>query len=90
MDAWRAKEVSDCFVSFSEGKEYLSKEDLKVAMTALFGFRPTKYEIGRIIELAGTLTHSGKVERNFLYQVHGGKNERLRRGRYHSSDVRSF
>jgi len=53
MSSWGRNTIERCFGDFDEGgKGWLSKEDLKVAMTALFGFRPTKYEVNRILSAA--------------------------------------
>ncbi|CAM9172757.1 unnamed protein product [Pylaiella littoralis] len=46
------KEISDCFDEFSDRKSFLDKDDLKVAVTALLGFRPSKFEVQQMLALA--------------------------------------
>lgn len=46
--------VRQCFRDFDCGdKGWLTKQDLKLAMSALLGFRPTKFEVEYILGCAG-------------------------------------
>uniref|UniRef100_A0A7S3V2M3 EF-hand domain-containing protein n=1 Tax=Aplanochytrium stocchinoi TaxID=215587 RepID=A0A7S3V2M3_9STRA len=45
--------VRACFRDFDKGnKGFLNKHDLKFAMAALFGIRPTKFEVEQILSIA--------------------------------------
>ncbi|CAM9597801.1 unnamed protein product [Ectocarpus sp. 12 AP-2014] len=48
----KLQEISDCFNEFSDNKNYLDKDDLKVAVTALLGFRPSKFDVQQMLALA--------------------------------------
>eukprot|EP00903_Cladosiphon_okamuranus_P008899 g8518.t1 len=48
----KLKEMSECFDEFSDGKFFLDKDDLKVAMTACLGVRPTKFDVQQMLALA--------------------------------------
>ncbi|CAN0082971.1 unnamed protein product [Laminaria digitata] len=48
----KLQEISECFDAFSDSKGYLDKDDLKVAITAILGFRPSKYEVHQILASA--------------------------------------
>ncbi|CAM9492420.1 unnamed protein product, partial [Ectocarpus sp. 4 AP-2014] len=48
----KLQEISDCFNEFSDNKSYLDKDDLKVAVTALLGFRPSKFDVQQMLALA--------------------------------------
>ncbi|CAM9506276.1 unnamed protein product, partial [Hapterophycus canaliculatus] len=52
ITAAKLQEIVDCFTEFSDGKNYLDKDDIKVAVTALLGFRPSKFDVKQMLALA--------------------------------------
>ncbi|CAM9664724.1 unnamed protein product [Choristocarpus tenellus] len=49
----KEREILACFQAFDQGgKGFLDKDDLKCAITALTGSRPTKYEVKRLLDAA--------------------------------------
>ncbi|CAM9791995.1 unnamed protein product [Chrysoparadoxa australica] len=54
------QDVQRCFEAFDDGsKGWMTKEDFKLAATALLGFRPTKYEMGKWVQQAGQELNRG-------------------------------
>mmetsp|Transcript_6981 Transcript_6981/g.11069 ORF Transcript_6981/g.11069 Transcript_6981/m.11069 type:complete len:150 (+) Transcript_6981:237-686(+) len=54
--------ICQCFDDFDRGgKGYLSRRDLKYALTALVGFKPSKYEVGQIMERFAVVQVSGEL-----------------------------
>ena len=51
LEALRAADAREAFLRFDEGgKGFLTKRDLKLALTALFGVRPSKFEMLRLMK----------------------------------------
>eukprot|EP00752_Nemacystus_decipiens_P016192 g14479.t1 len=48
----KLQEISECFEEFSDRKGFLNKDDLKVAVTACLGVRPTKFDVQQMLDLA--------------------------------------
>mmetsp|Transcript_22786 Transcript_22786/g.33059 ORF Transcript_22786/g.33059 Transcript_22786/m.33059 type:complete len:194 (-) Transcript_22786:323-904(-) len=81
-------EIIKCFKYFDEGsKGYLVVEDLKCAITAIIGYRPSKYEIHRYVRslhlpfssaIQGDNSQSENVGKdNCVVHYLDGNNERL-------------
>lgn len=51
--------VAACFREFSDGKGFLNKREVKFALTALFGVRPSKFELAEMMERIGSVDPAG-------------------------------